>query len=242
MKSKAVSKTGSISFSGERIEYSMRYSKRKTLAITVRPDLSIVVTAPRGANPVAVRAKVAKRALWIRKQRRFFERFLPSVPPRRYVSGETHRYRGRQYRLKVVASFVESVKLKGQFIRVETTHKPDPNHVRRLLDAWYLAHAKIVFARSLAACVPKLHGRIGKTPLLYLRHMPKRWGSWTKRGAIYLNPELVRAPSSCIDYVVMHELCHLLHENHGRAFLSLLRRLMPDWEIRKARLEIAMSS
>jgi predicted metal-dependent hydrolase len=67
--------------------------------------------------------------------------------------------------------------------------------------------------------------------------MPKRWGSWTRRGGICLNPELVKAPASCIDYVVTHELCHAVHGHHGKAFYELLRRVMPDWEHRKARLE-----
>lgn len=67
--------------------------------------------------------------------------------------------------------------------------------------------------------------------------MPGRWGSWTRAGGICLNPELVRAPASCIDYVVTHELCHLVHINHSSEFFALLRRTMPDWETRKARLE-----
>ena len=67
--------------------------------------------------------------------------------------------------------------------------------------------------------------------------MPKRWGSWTRCGGIYLNPELVLAPPSCIDYVVTHELCHLVHASHGPEFFALLRRAMPDWEARKDRLE-----
>src|SRR5450759_2016170 len=88
-----------VEFGSERIEFRLRKSKRKTLAITVRPDASVLVTAPHGADLEAVKVKVRKRAVWIRRQRRFFERFLPPMPPRRYVGGETHRYLGRQYRL-----------------------------------------------------------------------------------------------------------------------------------------------
>jgi predicted metal-dependent hydrolase len=205
MSSKTSGRTEFINFTGERIEFKIRRAKRKTLAIAVRPDLSIVVTAPSRANVDVIKAKVIKRAAWIRKQRIYFERFLPPVPPRRYISGETHRYLGRQYRLKFLSAIQESVKLKGQYLRVETPHRHDAKRVRFLLDAWYLEHARLIFLRSIDACLPALHGRIKGAPTLYLRRMPKRWGSWTQRGAIYLNPELVSAPSSCIDYVVMHE-------------------------------------
>jgi hypothetical protein len=109
--------------------------------------------------------------------------------------------------------------------------------VRKLVEAWYLAHAKERFARSVAESAARLGTRLASPPRIQLRRMPKRWGSWTRRGVIYLNPELVKAPGSCIDYVVMHELCHLVHGHHGPAFYALLSRTMPDWESRKRRLE-----
>jgi predicted metal-dependent hydrolase len=226
---------------GERIEFRLRRSQRKTLAITVRPDTSVVVTVPLRADLLRVMARVKKRAAWIRRQRRYFERFLPAQLARQYVSGETHRYLGRQYRLKVVRAAKASVKLKGRFIRVERPEGAKTGWVKRMVEAWYLERARAAFGRSLEVCRPALHGQVKGTPRLQLRRMPKRWGSWTQRGVIYLNPELVRAPGSCIDYVVTHELCHLVYGDHGRNFFELLRRVMPDWEQRKARLEAVMA-
>ena len=227
-----------MAFGGGFVEYQLRRSKRKTLAITVRPDASVLVTAPGGAGLEAVAARVRKRAVWIRRQQAYFTRFLPKLPPRQYVSGETHRYLGRQYRLKVVRGPDEGVKLKGRFIWVETARPERRGRVRGLVEAWYVLHARVRFRRSLAECLGRFRGLVHE-PRLLLRRMPKRWGSWTPRGSIYLNPELVLAPASCIDYVVTHELCHLAHEGHGRAFYELLRRVMPDWEERKDRLERA---
>lgn len=230
-----------VAFGSDRIEFRLRRSKRKTLAITVQPDMSVVVTAPHGADLEAVKTKVRKRAVWIRRQRWFFERFLPPVPPRHFVSGETHRYLGRQYRLKIVEGAVESVKLKGRFLCVVTQRKGDARHVRALVEDWYTAHARAGFERSLAVCVGQFNGQMKALPRLRLRRMSKRWGSCTKRGDIYLNPELIQAPPSCIDYVVTHELCHMVHPNHGREFYALLRKAMSNWEIRKARLERAVA-
>jgi hypothetical protein len=227
-----------VAFGARPIRFGFKRTARRTLAITVKPDTSVVVTAPGGVGMNAVKARVRRRAMWIRRQQEYFSRFLPKLPPRRYVSGETHRYLGRQYRLKVLAGPDEGAKLRGKFIWVETARKGDSGRVRRLVEAWYVLHARLRFARSLAECLARFHGRVG-TPHLRLRRMPKRWGSWTQRGVIYLNPELVLAPASCIDYVVTHELCHLVHAPHGQEFYELLRRVMPDWEERKDRLERA---
>ena len=234
--SKCVEERHEVESGGRRIGFLLKRTSRRTLAIQVKPDLSVVVTAPREAGIAAVMARVRRRARWIRRQQDYFSDFLPKLPPRRYVSGETHRYLGRQYRLKVVEGPVEGAKLKGRFIRVETVRPGECERVRDLVAAWFLKRARERFARSLVECVARFHGRL-VAPQLRLRRMPKRWGSWTGRGLIYLNPELVMAPPSCIDYVVVHELCHLVHASHGPAFHALLQRVMPDWEERKDRLE-----
>lgn len=226
-----------VKWGKERIEFRLRRSERRTLAITVRPDLGVVVTAPRKAELETVKKKVRKRAGWIRRQQRFFEEYLPKMPARRFVSGETHHYLGRQYRLKIIEAKKSEVKLKGRFIWVHSLKKNDARCVRRLVEDWYLVHARKRFLRSLSESVKRMGTRITEVPEIGLRKMAKRWGSWTRRGGIALNPELVKAPGSCIDYVVTHELCHAVYGNHGREFYALLRRVMPDWEERKKRLE-----
>jgi predicted metal-dependent hydrolase len=237
MKPTYSTKRHTVAFGRAGIEFQLKRSKRRTLAITVKPDATVWVTAPCGAALEVVTAKVWKRAVWIRRQQIFFENYLPPMPPRRYVTGETHRYRGRQYRLKVIEGAEEGVKLKGRFLWVQTRRKRDTRRAKALLEAWYAEHARWAFEKSVAVCAGKFNGQLAGAPRLRLRHMPKRWGSWTKRGVIYLNPELILAPPSCIDYVVTHELCHLVHASHGAEFFALLRKTMPDWEQRKARLE-----
>ena len=94
----------SIQYGHSTIEYDLTFSPRKTLAIDVHPDLSVAVQAPEGTELADIEAKVRKRAPWILRQQRQFEVYLPKLPPRQYDSGETHRYLGRQYRLKVIAN------------------------------------------------------------------------------------------------------------------------------------------
>lgn len=225
-----------VAFGKRRIAFLLKRTGRRTLGITVRPDASVLVTAPSSAAVDRVRSRVKARAPWIVRQQEYFYGFRPPIPPRRYVSGETHRFLGRQYRLKVVEGPGGHARLKGKFIVVETLHKDDRGNVRQIVESWYLVRARERFKRSVHESLARFHGRL-KSPVVRLKRMPKRWGSWTKSGAIYLNPELVLAPGSCIDYVVTHELCHLVHARHGREFYALLLRVMPDWEERKARLE-----
>lgn len=229
-------RASSIAFGTKLIEFGIKRSRRKTLGITVRPDTTVAVTAPFGARIETVKNKVHKRARWILRQQEFFRNFIPRIPPRRYVAGETHRYLGRQYRLKIIKGANEGIKLNGRFLYA-FVRKKTAKRVKPLVEDWYLSHANTVFHRSLAACLLRLRRHVQSVPILRLHHMRKRWGSCTKKGDIYLNPELVKASRSCIDYVMTHELCHLVHPRHNREFLSLLRKSLPDWEMRKAGLE-----
>jgi predicted metal-dependent hydrolase len=155
-----------------------------------------------------------------------------------FVSGETHVYLGRQYRLKVQPESPEGVKLLGQFLRVKCGAKKDGERVGGLLEDWYRAHAERVFSHRLQRCIESARSlRLPSPPKMAIRKMTKRWGSCTKTGTILLNLDLVKAPVHCIDYVIVHELCHLKVHNHGKDFYRLLTRCMPDWKARKKRLE-----
>jgi predicted metal-dependent hydrolase len=219
------------------IDYDIAYSaKRKTLAIEVHPDLRVSVIAPADADPAAIREKVHKRAGWIRKQQRVFELYLPKQPPRQYVNGETHRYLGRQYRLRAEQGEADSVKcLRGRFY-VTLRGEPTPDRVRRRLERWYRERAETIFRERLDAC----HARAARfdipLPGLKIKRLHKRWGSCGPGALVTLNLELVQAPKDCIDYVVMHELCHLKEAHHGASFWALLGKLIPDYAARQAAL------
>jgi predicted metal-dependent hydrolase len=219
------------------IAYEIAYStRRRTLAIEVHPDLRVSVIAPVGADPAAIREKVHKRAAWISKQQHAFELYLPQQPPRRYVNGETHRYLGRQYRLRAEQGETDSVKcLRGRFL-VSSRAEPTPSLVRRRLERWYRQRADVVFRERLDVC----HARAARfgipLPALKVKRLHKRWGSCGPGTQITLNLELIQAPKDCIDYVVMHELCHLKEAHHGPRFWALLGKLMPDYEQRQTEL------
>lgn len=223
---------------GRRIPFRVDRSDRRRLRITVHPDPRLEVVAPNGSATEEVLRRVERRARWIAKQWRSFEAYLPSRPPHRYVSGETHYYLGRQHRLKVVVADRSSVKLLAGRLTVASADETHSAEVQRLLEAWFRQRARAVFERRTMLCIGGCRAlRMSTPPGVSLRRMTKRWGSCSSAGSILLNPDLVRAPTHCIDYVIVHELCHLREHNHGPAFYRLLGACLPDWETRKRRLE-----
>ena len=199
--------------------------------------MSVRVVAPNERAYEEIEAKVRKRASWIIEQRYFFSMYLPKQPHKKYISGESHYYLGRQYRLKTINSAESKVVLSRGIIHVYSPDRSDSAQVKKLLEAWYRQRAGIKFAERLELCYSKIKKYNVVEPLIQIRKMKKRWGSCSKQRTIILNSELIKAPSNCIDYVITHEICHLKHFNHGKAFYNLLIQVMPDWEKRKKRLE-----
>ncbi|MEO6286658.1 MAG: SprT family zinc-dependent metalloprotease [Dyadobacter sp.] len=226
--------TDYIVFGSKRIDFELTFANRKSLGITVTPDLDVLVKAPDGTPIVDIKERLRKRAPWIIRQQSFFLSFHPKNPPRKFVSGETHLFLGRPYRLKIIASDTEAVKISGKFIEVFTA---DKSRTETLISEWYLDNARKKF-HSIAQPLIKRFKKYEVEPSsIILRNMPTRWGSCTPRGKIILNPELIKAPKGCIEYVIVHELCHLVHHNHTQKFVDLQNREFRDWEKWKGRLE-----
>ncbi|NJC28178.1 M48 family metallopeptidase [Neolewinella antarctica] len=226
-----------ITYGRETITYELQFAERKTVDIAVAPDRRVTVTAPLAADGERVAKLVRKRAAWILKQQRFFLGFEPRTPPRKYVGGETHLYLGHQYRLKIFAAEEPSVKLRGGYFYVGT---PDRSATKDMLHHWYAARAAVKFPEIATPYLARF-AELGYVPKdLVIRSMQRRWGSCTAKGKLILNTDLVRAPRGCIEYVIVHELCHLAHHNHGKKFQALQAREFPAWAKWKGVLEERM--
>jgi predicted metal-dependent hydrolase len=226
--------TSAIQFGSKQIDFHLEYSNRKTLGITVKPDLSVLVKAPAGTSLEKVKEKLRKKASWIIRQQSFFLYFHPRTPARKFISGETHLYLGRQYRLKIIQNNFESVKLKGKYIEATVT---DKTRVKQLVGDWYLHNAKSKFKTIAQPLIDNFKMYNIEPSSIVLRNMPTRWGSCTPKGKIILNPELIKAPKGCIEYVIIHELCHLVYHDHTQKFIDLQTKEMKDWEKWKMKLE-----
>lgn len=229
----------SIAYGREAIVFDVLHGKRKTLEIAVHPDQSVVVKAPLGSDSEEILRRVRRRAGWIRRQILYFEQFEPRTPPRRHVSGESHLYLGRKYRLKIRKSHVRQVLLKNGHFYIQSPTS-SPNHVQTLLEAWYWRKASICFHAVFHLCWEQFKHNDVAMPDLTIRKMKTRWGSLSTSGRLTLNLDLIKAPKECIEYVVIHEFCHLFYRKHDADFYGLLDRSLPDWVQRKHKLETAL--
>ena len=211
-----------------------------SLGATTLTDLSGYTFIPKESSIERIKEKIKKKAPWIIKQQDFFLSFHPYTPERKFISGETHLYLGRQYRLKLHLAEDEKVKLAGGYIQIYSKNIEDKNVIQNSLKQWYKDRAEQHFNQLFNELKPISKSFYNEEPVLTYRWMKKRWGSCDKHGKIHLNLELIKTPKKCIEYVIIHELCHLKYLNHSNAFYTLLEQVYPDWKATKDRLERLM--
>lgn len=229
-----------LSFSyGDEIIAFERRSRQTTnkVLIKVHSDCRVVVSAPESTDNEAVLAAVKKRSRWIYEQLKEFRKQLEHVTPRKYVSGESHYYLGKQYLLKVNVEpeLPQGVKLLRGRLEVSVKSK-DTAKVCSLLTDWYKTRAKEVFNKRLDVMLEQTLW-VTERPPLRVFTMQTQWGSCSPNGRLTLNPHLVKAPRDCIDYVILHELCHIAEHNHSERFYRLMSQVMPKWKTVKERLD-----
>lgn len=231
----------SIQYGTQEIFFELHRAVRKTLAIEVHPDGLVHIIAPEESLIEDINLKVEKRAGWIIKQQQYFEQFLPRTPERQYVSGETHYYLGKSYLLKVSLGNVNQVKLKAGKLEVTCKGTIKQEVVKKLLAQWYYKHAEKKFNVLALEAYSKFKEYSFKMPKLEIRRMSKRWGSCNTIDKIIINPEIIKASSKCIEYVLIHEMCHLVTPNHNKKFYNTLTEVMPTWKEWKHKLEQKLS-
>ncbi|TCP25206.1 hypothetical protein EV195_104239 [Tenacibaculum skagerrakense] len=230
--------TDFVQYGSERIAYNILFVERKSLGITVYPNRSVEIKAPLNTTLEKIQEKVKKRAAWILKQQDYFLSFEPRITNRKFVSGETHYYLGRQYQLKVIDSAINKVKYTGRFIEVYVTERAN---VKEQLQQWYRAKAEIWFRKLADKHIERFKKYNVEPQKVELKKMENRWGSCSSKGRVLLNPELIKAPKACIEYVIIHELCHLVYRDHTKEFYNLQTHEMPDWQKWKMKLETLLA-
>jgi predicted metal-dependent hydrolase len=212
------------------IEFALYYSARKTLTVRVHRDGRVVVDAPNRMELKKIKLFVSTRIGWIVKhQERFRER--PVAIPRTYADGEQLLLLGGQYILRVREGKALGVSSRAHDLIVTVRDAAETDQVRAQLAKWYRAVATEVFTQFLADCFPLVQPFGVSYPPLRIRVMKSRWGSCNSRGTVTLNVQLVQAPPVLINYVMIHELCHLKHMNHSPAYYALLESILPNYKV-----------
>jgi len=220
----------------EGIEFKVVYSRRRTLGISVLPDSSVIVRVPYLTSGRTIERIVREKMSWIIKHRDNYRNNQSVKKGRLYADGEMHLYRGYEYLLKLEFNNKLYVRLEEGTIKAGVLTGADEAFVKRLLYAWYKNEALSVLPALFNKVLENLENQHFKPTGLVIRTMKRRWGSCSSKGIVTLSTELIKLPDRYIEYVVIHELCHLRHHNHGSGFYRLLAEVCPDYVILRKEL------
>ena len=220
------------------IEFELERKDVKNINLRVKPDLRILVSANERVPIHYIENYIKDKSPWILEKIQHFEKTRNTNALREFVSGETVRYLGKQYRLRVEQTDKEEAKFFQGYVYLYVRDKNNYNRKKRLFDQWIKQKADHTFNESLERMYPKIKKYGIAKPVIVIRAMKTRWGSCSReKNKITLNFELIKAPKYCIDYIVLHELIHFRYRNHNQEFYNFLTALMPDWKQRKSLLD-----
>jgi len=197
------------------------------ILITINRDLQVVASAPKYVSNKAVIEFVKERLDWIQEQLKKISAQGPVQIPRQFCDGELHSYLGMDYPIRIIQSSHNKVTLTDNAIEIHSKHN-DADKIQSLLNSWYKAEAKSIFDARMILLLTKTYW-VTKRPTVSIRTMKSCWGSCSTSGSIRLNTQLIKTPLACIDYVILHELCHIAEMNHSQKFYNLLDQVMPEW-------------
>lgn len=182
----------------------------------------------------------SKSGLILRKINEYSNRCKNHIT-RSYEDGSTHLLLGEKFTLHIIISKQNiSTKVEDGILKL---YMPSFEVAKTVLQRWYISSSIEIFSEIISPYVSDFMSRYGKMPnSIDYKYVKSYWGICTNRGDIRLNIELLRAPKECIEYIIAHELCHLIHQNHSSRFYQLLTQFMPDWRERKTLLEKSISS
>lgn len=222
----------------KQFSYQLIKAERKTVAIKVFPDKKILVKAPVDVDEDRIEAFIRQKYFWLKEKLADIDKYQHNQVQKEIVSGEKLLYLGRSYQLKIYEfQIIEKVCVEKNVITLYS-HKSCKNikYNSLALERWYKEQTAKVFDAEFNK-VLKLFG-YEKPPRMNIKKMEKRWGSYTGKGTIILNPELIKTSKNCIDYVIAHELCHVRYKNHDEDFYNLLSIKLPNWQKTKEKLEL----
>lgn len=207
----------------------------KNIHLSVYPPTGRVrISAPERMDLDTIRVYAISKLSWIKKQQTKFKK-QEREAPREYLNRESHYYQGKQYLLKVIEKdAVPKVVLRHSSIELQIRPDSGIEKMKTILDNWYRERLKETIPGLIAKWEKKIHVQVNE---FGIKRMKTRWGTCTRDAKrIWLNLELAKKPGECLEYIVVHEMVHLLERNHNDRFISLMNEFMPKWRFYKEEL------
>ncbi len=228
-----------VLYENNEIHYLLEQKAVKNLNLRIHKDCRVYVSASPDISVEKIDDFVASKGRYIcSAQKKFREMAQFVAQPKQYVSGETFYLLGRGLRLKVEQSDKDEISTDGVYLLLKVRNTQDSMKKEKMVTKYMDRQCQMIFEEIVLETYPVFQKYGVLMPKLRIRNMETRWGSClAQKGIITLNKRLVEAPRNCIEYVVMHEFCHLIHPNHSRRFYDFLTMLMPDWKQRKTILD-----
>jgi len=223
--------------SGE-LKYRILFSRRRTISISISPDKGVVVKAPYLTPAGTIKRFVNQKSEWIKRTLNGFNSLKRIDNEKGYFDGDPILLFGRDHRLKLYQSDRYSVRIgPGDTIEAGYAMDSNPLIIRAKLEGWFKYIAQDKISMKFREILGR-YSNYGFMPTdLVVRTMKKRWGSCSSRGKIAISYDLVRLDEVYTEYVILHELCHLKHHNHGAYFYRLLSEVYPEWKIVREELK-----
>lgn len=220
-------------------DYHLLFEDRKSFSLVIYPNQKIALKAPFESKKSEIESFLVRKWVWLEKNLKEFQKYKKSKYAKRYLSGESLYYLGRQHILSVNSGNDDGVKINGGKLVVSTTKSfNNSDYNRQIIDGWFNGRRNIVYKQQLL----KVWKEFGyeKIPQIKIREMSRRWGSCSKDGkVITLNSKLIEAPTEAIRYVCVHELSHIKYRDHNSNFYRLMESHLPaNWRSIKSDLEV----
>lgn len=227
-----------IEYAGKKYPVKRKQSSGKSISISVTPNQNIIIRAPKMATEEQVEDFIRRKTSWIQTQILFFKKHYKPNIVKEFITGESVWYLGRQYKLIVQRSSEDRVDYDKNRLYIFTTKSTTESiHNKRILDSWLREQRRKVFTERFEESKKRFD--YDAFPRFNIKSMDKRWGSFIDDHNIVLNPKLIHVGTDCIDYVIVHELCHVKYKNHTKYFFEFLSKKYPEWEKVKEKLEMS---
>lgn len=219
----------SYEYARQTIEFQVVFRKRKTMAIQIQPPDKVIVISPKGVKEDEIIRLVKGKSKWISRKLIQVKEMESQKTNRKYVNGETFIYMGRNYSLEIVYDreyrIPQAKMFRGKLYVY--TDSFDPLLIKLALEKWYKEKALQKVLKRVSYYQKYFDLAPNK---VMIKDQKKRWGSCSSQRNLYFNWKCIMAPSFVLDYLVVHEMCHMVHMNHSADFWNLVKSILPDYE------------